>query len=80
MSEYQAKSFEELRLEDYAKGNKGGSAASPFGAPAGAGVSPFGAPAQNATNHFAPKPAATLFGAPAALSGPVQKEAQKISC
>lgn len=73
MPEYQNKSFEELRCEDYAKGNKGGSApaampfgaatTSPFGAPAPA-ASPFGA--APASNPFAPKPATSPFGAPAA--------------
>ena len=54
---YRCPLLQELRYEDYAKGNKGttpaapafgATATSPFGAPAPAAASPFGAPAGTA--------------------------------
>ena len=67
MREYEAKSYEELRYEDYAKKTAGGSpaATTAFGAAAPATTSPFGAPAAAATPFGAPA-AASPFGAPAA--------------
>jgi nuclear pore complex protein Nup98-Nup96 len=61
MNNYAGKSYEELRAEDYAKGNKGGGAGGAFGAPA---TTPFGAPA--ASTPFGTSAASTPFGAPAA--------------
>ena len=55
MPEYQNKSFEELRWEDYQKGNKGAQT------PAGAAASPFGA---LGAPGFGAAPTTGLFGAP----------------
>ena len=83
MPSYQNKSFEELRFEDYSKGNKGSMApvASAFGAPAApaTGFGGFGQPATalGATQFgAAPAPAPAAFGgfgapaAPAAAPAP----------
>ena len=80
MPEYSNKSFEELRCEDYQKGNKGtaqptpglggvtpfGATTSPFGAAApAAAATPFGAPAASPFGAAAPAAAASPFGAAA---------------
>lgn len=77
MSQYEIKSFEELRFEDYSQGNRGSSTpqasnspggfgfASPAPAPAGGGL--FGAPAAAPGGFGAPAPG--MFGAPAAAPG-----------
>jgi nuclear pore complex protein Nup98-Nup96 len=52
MQQYSNKSFEELRLEDYRRGNKGGSAPSAFGSSSTVGGSPFGVSAGPATGMF----------------------------
>eukprot|EP00804_Cyclotella_cryptica_P021975 CCRYP_000914-RB/>CCRYP_000914-RB protein AED:0.16 eAED:0.16 QI:283/0.93/0.94/1/0.87/0.82/17/2644/1620 len=73
MSQYENKSFEELRVEDYMAGNKG-QQQQPQQTPAG-GFGGFGAAAQPApaTGLFgAPAPAPTgggLFGSPAPVTG-----------
>ena len=56
MPQYEAKSFEELRLEDYMGGNKGSQGQAPPAAPA------FGAPAPGAGVFGAPAPAAPSTG------------------
>ena len=68
MPQYQTKSFEELRVEDYMAGNKGSQGQAPatggFGAPAAGG---FGspAPAPGGFGGFgSPAPAPAPFGAP----------------
>ena len=68
MPEYAQKSFEELRYEDYMKGNKGSNPQQPaaagglFGQPA-AGASPFGAAPAAASPFGAAPAAASPFGA-----------------
>jgi nuclear pore complex protein Nup98-Nup96 len=68
MPQYENKSFEELRLEDYMSGNKGGGSvggSSGFGQSTSTG---FGAPAAPSGGLFgspAPAPSGGLFGAPA---------------
>jgi len=84
MQQYSAKSFEELRLEDYSQGNKGTGAAQAggFGAPATGGfgapapaptVGLFGAPPTAATGAFGAAPAPAIafggFGVPAPAAG-----------
>ena len=79
MPQYEAKSFEELRFEDYAKGANKPAVTAPFAGPTafGAVPSPFGvvpAPAAapnpfGAPNAFGAAPK-NAFGAPAAAMGP----------
>ncbi|KAL3914667.1 MAG: hypothetical protein SGARI_000004 [Bacillariaceae sp.] len=61
MQQYENKSFEELRFEDYSQGNKGGGGAAQPGAPAPGAFGAFGSPA--------PAPAPGLFGAPTPAPG-----------
>ncbi len=79
MSQFEQKSFEELRLEDYAAGNKGTKGQAAPAAPAAGGFGGFGAapqpapafgqpaaaPAGGLFGSTAPAPAGGLFGAPA---------------
>lgn len=82
MPQYEHKSFEELRYEDYSQGNRGSSTpqaslqggfSGGFGSPAPAPQGGFGAPAPTAGGGLfgAPTPAASggLFGAPAPTPG-----------
>ena len=65
MPQFEQKSFEELRLEDYAAGNKGTKGAT--AAPSAGGFGGFGSPAPApAFGQPAAAPAGGLFGAPAA--------------
>lgn len=72
MPQASGQSFEEIRLNDYMAGRRGGPApaaaatGSIFGAPAPAAASPFGAPA---ASPFGAPAAAPAFGAPAASTG-----------
>ena len=69
MPQYESKSFEEIRLEDYTAGNKGSAGATAtfggFGAPAPAPSSAFSFGAPSAFGAPAPAPTGGLFGAPA---------------
>ncbi|KAL7542612.1 hypothetical protein ACHAXR_011934 [Thalassiosira sp. AJA248-18] len=66
MPQYEQKSFEELRLEDYLAGNKGTKGAA---APAPAGFGGFGAAPQPAPAFGQPAPAPAFGAAPAPAGG-----------
>ena len=73
MSQYESKSFEELRYEDYLAGNKGNQGQQQPAAPAGFGgfgAAPQPAPSTGLFGAPAPAPAGGgLFGSPAPATG-----------
>ncbi|CAJ1941899.1 unnamed protein product [Cylindrotheca closterium] len=66
MPQYEQKSFEELRFEDYGQGNRGTGASGNSGGFSGFGTS---SPAPSSALFGAPVPAPSSFGAPTPVSG-----------